>query len=255
MKDLCELFDQKGYSLIIGSLLHLEAGDYGYLKKTSRCLVTGCPLIPGQNEEVPETNKKPINKKERRSVMKKEKDIPDLVGEDVDEMKLPDDATMKRIATLATEQVALENDINGAEERLAEMKRRLDELRDKTLSDLLIGHGITDIRLASGQRVTVDRLVFASIKGEARDQAITWLDKHGFSSLVKSTLIVDAEKGGGEKIKQLIMAAVELGLSARRKDDVHPQTLKAFVAEQLEKGADVPPDLFGVHVVNRTKIK
>ena len=189
--------------------------------------------------------------------MPDKKDVSKLIEDDAgaESIKLPDDATMKRIATLAIEQVALEHDIEGHEERLADLKRRLDELRDKTLSDLLLSVGITDVKLASGQRVTVNRMVFASIKGDAREKAIAWLEKSGFGSLVKSTLIVDAEKGGGEKIKKLTEMAEKLGLSATEKSDVHPQTLKAFVAEQLEKGSDIPQDMFGVHVVNRVKIK
>lgn len=186
-----------------------------------------------------------------------EKEILSMVGEDAvaDSMKLPDDATTKRIGTLAAEQVGLERSIEDAEASLKELKKKLDELRDKTLSDLLVGCGITDIRLASGQRVTVSRMVFASIKGEGKEKALAWLNKNGFGSLIKASLVVDAEKGGGEKIKKLIAAAEKLGLTANEKNDVHPSTLKAFVAEQLEKGVSVPPDLFGVYVVNRTIIK
>jgi len=36
---------------------------------------------------------------------------------------------------------------------------------------------------------------------------------------------------------------------------VEPMTLKAFVKEQIERGNDLPLDLFGVFVGQRAKIK
>ena len=38
------------------------------------------------------------------------------------------------------------------------------------------------------------------------------------------------------------------------KEAVHPQTLKAFVREQVETGKELPFDLFGVYIANKTKI-
>ena len=40
----------------------------------------------------------------------------------------------------------------------------------------------------------------------------------------------------------------------KQAEKVEPMTLKAFVREQIEKGKDVPADLFGVYVATRTKI-
>jgi hypothetical protein len=35
---------------------------------------------------------------------------------------------------------------------------------------------------------------------------------------------------------------------------VHPSTLKGFVKEQIELGKNVPADLFGTYVSNKTKL-
>jgi hypothetical protein len=37
-------------------------------------------------------------------------------------------------------------------------------------------------------------------------------------------------------------------------EKVEPMTLKAFVKEQIQMGRNVPSDLFGVYVANKTKI-
>lgn len=167
---------------------------------------------------------------------------------------LPDDDKVRRIAELAAQQASLEKDIESTEQLLADLKKELDEIRDKQLSDLLLECGVSELRLTGGQKVRVDKLVFASIKGEARPAAIAWLEEHAFGALVKYKVEVDVGKGETEKKKELLSRLVDLGLEAKDRADVHPQTLKAFVAEQLAAGADLPQELFGVHVVNRCKI-
>jgi len=39
-----------------------------------------------------------------------------------------------------------------------------------------------------------------------------------------------------------------------KKEKVEPMTLKAFVREQVEGGKELPFDLFGVYIANKTKI-
>ena len=45
------------------------------------------------------------------------------------------------------------------------------------------------------------------------------------------------------------------GLNVKQKTSVHPSTLRGFVREQIEQlGKDVPADLFGTYIANKTKI-
>jgi translation elongation factor EF-4 len=45
------------------------------------------------------------------------------------------------------------------------------------------------------------------------------------------------------------------GLPVQQKTFVHPSSLKSFVKEQIKDlGKDVPADLFGTYVANKTKI-
>jgi len=169
--------------------------------------------------------------------------------------RLPDDETLRRVATLATEQVALEHEVARLEEELDTNRKRLDELRDKALSDLLMGLGLRALKLCNGQSVTVRRLVFASIKAENQPTALAWLRSHGFAALIKEKLELDAGKGAAEKLAELKKFANFLQVDVVERSGVHPQTLKAFVAEQLEKGSDIPRDLFGIYEINRTVIK
>ena len=45
------------------------------------------------------------------------------------------------------------------------------------------------------------------------------------------------------------------GHNVSQKKKVEPQTLKAFVKEAIQNGQNVPMDLFGVYISNKTTIK
>jgi hypothetical protein len=55
--------------------------------------------------------------------------------------------------------------------------------------------------------------------------------------------------------KALVDELRNKGHNVKQAEKVEPMTLKAFVREQIEKGKDVPADLFGVYVATRTKIQ
>jgi hypothetical protein len=172
-----------------------------------------------------------------------------------EELFIPQDADISRVSTLAQRQVDLESEIDNLLYQLSERQKELDQVRDKDLPDLLLGMGLSELKLKNGEKISVDKMVFASIKGENKEDCLSWLDENGFGSIIKYKLEVDAGKGGTDQIKKIIKLAKQLGIKAESKNDVHPSTLKAFVKEQLDKMSNFPVDLFSVHIINRTKIK
>jgi hypothetical protein len=167
---------------------------------------------------------------------------------------LPNDEELSRISALAQRQVALENQVEVEEAQLAETNQKLEEVRGKLLPELLMGHGLLELKLATGEKIQVDKFFAASITKERAEECLTWLDKHGFGGLVKYGLKADAGKGEVKLLATAVAALKKLGLKAETLKGVHPQTLKAFVNEQLAKGTDLPLDLFSVFPVVKTKI-
>ena len=51
-----------------------------------------------------------------------------------------------------------------------------------------------------------------------------------------------------------IQMIVNFSTSKPKKEKVEPMTLKAFVREQVEKGKELPFDLFGVYIANKAKL-
>ena len=47
----------------------------------------------------------------------------------------------------------------------------------------------------------------------------------------------------------------QYGFKYLQKQKVEPMTLKAFAKEQVEKGKELPFDLFGIYIANKAKLK
>jgi hypothetical protein len=70
--------------------------------------------------------------------------------------------------------------------------------------------------------------------------------------------MVKVDKGDTEtaerELQELLLQGTP-GRASQGKTGVHPQTLAAFVKEQVESGTDFPLDLFNVYIGQIAKIK
>ena len=87
-----------------------------------------------------------------------------------------------------------------------------------------------------------------------RDAAFAWLKEKGHDDIIKNLVSVPFGRGEDSLATDFINLAQKNGYAPDQKKEVHPQTLKAFVKEQLEKGQEVPMDLFGVFTGQRASI-
>ena len=95
----------------------------------------------------------------------------------------------------------------------------------------------------------------AIAKADKIDEALDWLRNNNHGDLIKNTVSIDYARGednAAEKMKQDLRTQ---GQSFTDKTGVHPQTLKAFVREQTESGKNLPLDLLGAHIGQKTIIK
>ena len=62
-------------------------------------------------------------------------------------------------------------------------------------------------------------------------------------------------KGDNDQASKLVEDLEQNGLAPDQKRKVEPMTLNAFVGEQINKGTDLPIDIFNVYMGNKVKIK
>lgn len=187
-------------------------------------------------------------------MVKKKEDMTEAFKVAVQALSLPPDEEIARIADLAKRQVALEQEEADKEAALADVQGRLREVQEKLLPELLLGHGLTELKLATGEKITVIKSIAVSIPKDKAEATFAWLEKAGFGAIVKYSLSVEGLKGDVKKFEAGQKALEKLGLITKAGKGVHPQTLKAFASEQLEKAKPLPEEFFSVFSLNRTKI-
>lgn len=162
---------------------------------------------------------------------------------------------MKRLTGLAARQLALEDEILEAKDRVTSLEESHRELSMLKLPMLMTELGVSSFTLTTGESVAVRESIKASIPAKNWGAAREWLCDNGHEALIKNQVTVAFGRGERALADEFVARTEREGLSPVRKEGVHPQTLGAFVREQLEEGADIPMDLLGVFQLRQTTIK
>ena len=174
--------------------------------------------------------------------------------EDIDATTL-DNTTLHEISSLAITQVELEAQLETAKQYVKTLTEQLRRVSEDLLPARMAEVGMASFKLADGKSVTVRPHVYPSIPADKREFALNWLKDNGHGSIIKNTVSVQFGKGDDQKAEDLAGLLFAEGYVVRRVENVHAQTLKAFVTEMLGDGQELPEDLFNVHQVNRAIIK
>lgn len=145
--------------------------------------------------------------------------------------------------------------VKEANEVLKNAKEKERRLREEIIPEKMTELGFEEIKLDSGEKIVVFDQVYAKIPDKSREAAFDWLTKNGFDGLIKTKVSVQYSRGEAKQASLLYQELCERGLPVELKEDVHPQTLAAFLREQIAEGLDIPLELFGAYQVKSTKVK
>ena len=162
--------------------------------------------------------------------------------------------TLDQMAALARALVDADASVDTAEVNLKDAKERARVLREETIPSAMQELGLEELKLETGQKLSIKQDVYASIPSHFRGAAYEWLESNGFGGLIKTDLTVRYGRGELEEAKALRQHLIEYGVQSDVTQNVHAQTLKAFLREQITMGANVPLDLFGARPVWTAKI-
>jgi hypothetical protein len=172
-----------------------------------------------------------------------------------DDVIVPSDEQLRRVAALISNQLILEEAVADLEEALAKRKEELEKITARDLPALMQELGLSEVRLADGTRLSINHKVQASIKEANKPQAFAWLRKNGHGSLIKTEVNARFGRGDEKKATRLFTQLYKKGYEATLKESVHPQTLGAFVREQLAEARQLPMELLGVFEYDLAVIK
>tara|TARA_R110000765_G_scaffold22398_1_gene57247 strand:- start:30 stop:605 length:576 start_codon:yes stop_codon:yes gene_type:complete len=162
---------------------------------------------------------------------------------------------LQQVTVLAKDISVWELKVSDLDDKLKAAKAKLMQLTDYDLPDIMQEIGLTDFTLEDGSKLSIKQTYGSRIPVEHREAAFAWLKTHGHDDIIKNVVSVPFGRGEDTTAVEFMELAQTNGYLPDQKREVHPQTLKAFVKEQLEKGKAIPMDLFGVYTGHRATIK
>ena len=148
----------------------------------------------------------------------------------------------------------LEDELKADEELLKNKKRDIKQISGEIIPTLLSEMGLSSLKLADGSAVEVKPYYGASISEKNREAAYNWLRSNNLGDIIKNDITVSFGRNEDNKAAGYANLAQSQGYQPTQKLKVEPMTLKALVRERIEKGVEMPMDIFNVFVGNRTKL-
>ena len=148
----------------------------------------------------------------------------------------------------------LEDQVKVDEDLLKNKKRDIEKISGEIIPTLLSEMGLSSLKLADGSAVEVKPYYAASILNKNKDAAYSWLRENGLGDIIKNNVTVSFGRNEDNKAAEYANLAKSQGYQPTQKLKVEPMTLKALVRERIEKGVEMPMDIFNVFVGNRTKL-
>lgn len=157
-----------------------------------------------------------------------------------------------KLAQLLQEQ---KNAVLSLTDQLAAAKLDARRTEEEDLPELMREIGLTEIKLEDGSSVKVIDEVDCAITEANRFAAHTWLIAHDFGGIIKTAITIEFDRNEQEVAADAAQKIQELlNREALVSEKIHPQTLKSFVKEQLQKGTPIPQELFGLRPYAKAKL-
>jgi hypothetical protein len=177
----------------------------------------------------------------------------ELEGE-IEELSEQSEVSLGDVGRLANTMVSRMREVESAEAELKTAKEELRQIQEELLPQAMSSLGLSQLKLETGEKLTVSHYYQASIPPEHRESAFDWLHDNGHGDIIKHNVSVDFKKGEGEQAQLALEKLNDIGLSPKDEIKVAPMTLKAFVREEIEAGRELPPE-FNVYVGQKATIK
>ena len=165
-----------------------------------------------------------------------------------------DTTAMEDIATACNKLLDIQKEVSALEDQLKKKKEQELKLSEQDIPNLMQKAGAASIKLTDGTAVEIKPYYGARIPASRTEEAFNWLRENNYADLIKNNVTLTFGRNEDNMAKSIVDDLRNKGHNVKQAEKVEPMTLKAFVREQIEKGKDVPADLFGVYVATRTKL-
>ena len=165
------------------------------------------------------------------------------------------DGELSIVSALANKQLQLATEVAELETNLKAKKEELRLTSEQELPDAMQAAGLTQIKLNSGENISINEFYNAHISKANQEKAYEWLTANGHEGLIKNEVLLKFGREESTVVDETVSALQSRGLSPEVRQSVHPSTLKAFVKEQFTSGNDIPTEPFGIYIGTKATIK
>jgi hypothetical protein len=162
---------------------------------------------------------------------------------------------LKGLSDLARRAKVLEHEMDQLEATLKERKESYRKITEEALPEAMAELGMKSFVMDDGSKIDVKPFYSATISAERRAEAYEWLRQRGFDDIIKNTVSVRFGRGEDELCTRLLDLLRTQGYPSEQVEKIEPMTLKAWVKEQIERGSELPTELFGVYIGQKATIK
>lgn len=162
---------------------------------------------------------------------------------------------LDRIVQLANLLKRQREEVKTLTDSLKDAKEAMLRTEREDLPNLMMEAGLSEIRLDTGEKVSIQEDCDARITDATRDRALDWLLSHSFGGLIKTNISLDFNRGEREEAQKVLHELQERYEGVQLVENVHPSTLRAFVKERLREGDEIPFDLFNVFPYSKAVLK
>lgn len=163
------------------------------------------------------------------------------------------------LGKLVDELAQAEREVDEAQQRLQAAQERVRKLRENDIPELMLSLGQKHMVSTEGVSVKLREEVRASLPKDPkrREEAFEWLRQNGHAGLIKHEISIKFTRDQGQLAQRVWEMLHEIGapVNAVRKDDIHHQTLCAFLREQLKQGTAPPLPKFGAFIQKFAEVK
>lgn len=163
---------------------------------------------------------------------------------------------INKVKALAAELESLEEKIDGLSETLKSVQARKREILEGDLPEEMAALGLETFKLDTGFKIEIKEVVAGSLPKDPveRQRAFDLIRQYEADGLIKNEMSLLFERGQDNEAKSLLQDLIEEGYNVSLTENIHPQTLAAFVRERLSKGEDVNYKALGVYVAKQAKV-
>jgi len=190
--------------------------------------------------------------------MTKKQDLSQLFSDDVKKQKtsnLPSSENLSTLSKYVERYYKLSEKISQLSDEIKKYSDEFDQLKTGTIPDFFDQLNLSKLSLSDGITITIERKFLPSITEENAQACFKWLIENGHGSIIKHDIKTTVKKGEEKQLKKLLEVLKKLQMSFKDKEYIHPQTLIAFVKEQMTNSeTKFPAELFKVFPLRIAKI-